>query len=139
MEERRLEEADEEALKVFRRGWCHGSEEFRKQLIEKMEKGLGDHHTGALHLEAAQARAERILAEELARLGWTAADLSKRRKSDPDKLAIAARLRKETTLTIKRIAVRLNLGSAKSAKTRMQEWMNNPQPAITSRQPSLGI
>src|SRR5437899_11635331 len=35
METRRLEETDEEALKVFRRGWCLGSEEFRKQMLEK--------------------------------------------------------------------------------------------------------
>src|SRR5438876_12247259 len=37
MEARRLEETDEEALKIFRRGWCLGGEEFRKEMLEKME------------------------------------------------------------------------------------------------------
>jgi len=138
MEARRLEETDEEALKVFRRGWCHGSEEFRRQLVEKMEGKLGENHAGALHFEATQARAERILAEELSRLGWTASDLARRRKNDPDKLAIAARLRKETTLTIKSIAAKVHLGSPKSAKTRMHERVN-AQSGSTAQQPHLGI
>ena len=138
MEARRLEESDEEALKVFRRGWCHGSEEFRRQLVEKMEGKLGENHAGALHFEATQARAERILAEELSRLGWTASDLARRRKNDPDKLAIAARLRRETTLTIKSIAAKVHLGSPKSAKTRMHE-RGNAQSGSTAHQPHLGI
>ena len=94
MEARRLEEADEEALKVFRRGWVLGSENFRRELLEKIDGKLGEHHAGALHLETALARADRIVGEELRRLGWTETDLAARRKSDPDKLAIAARLRK---------------------------------------------
>ena len=35
------------------------------------------------------------MAEELRRLGWTEGDLAQRRKNDPDKLAIAARMRRE--------------------------------------------
>jgi len=37
-----------------------------------------------------------------------------RAKSDPAKLALAARLRRETTLTIRQIAQRLAMGSWKS-------------------------
>ena len=110
----RLEEPDEESLKVFRRGWCLGSEEFRKQVLEKMEGNLGDNHAGELPRETASVRADRILAEELRRLGWTASDLVARRKTGPDKLAIASRLRKETTLTIKRIAAKAPLGTPNS-------------------------
>src|SRR5882724_739205 len=40
MEARRLAETDEEALKIFRRGWCLGGEEFRKEMLEKMEGKL---------------------------------------------------------------------------------------------------
>ncbi len=75
MEARRLEETDEESLKVFRRGWCLGSEEFRKQVLEEMEGKLGENHAGELHRETASARADRILAEELRRLGWTTSEL----------------------------------------------------------------
>ena len=69
MEVRRLEEMDEEASEAFRRGWCIGSERFRKEMLEKMEDKLGEHHSGELRLESAEAKAERIVAEELKRLG----------------------------------------------------------------------
>jgi hypothetical protein len=81
--------------------WCFGSEEFRAELVRRIEGGLGEHHSGALHLESSRARAEPIVAGELARFGWTELDLAARRKNAPEKLAIAARLRKETTLTVK--------------------------------------
>ena len=38
------------------------------------------------------------------------------RRSDPGKLTIAARLRSDTTLPIKRIAARMPIGTAKGAK-----------------------
>jgi hypothetical protein len=56
---------------------------------------------------------------------WKGRELTLRRKSDPGKLAIGERLRRETTLTIKTIAARANLGSAKSADARLHEWMRN--------------
>ena len=87
-----------------------------------MEGRLGEHHAGELRRESAEARGERILVEELARLGWQEADLRQRPKSDPEKLRIAARLRRETTLTIGWIAERLWLGTRKSATTRLQEY-----------------
>jgi hypothetical protein len=59
----------------------------------------------------------------LKRLGWKAGELAIRRKNDPGKLAMAGRLRPETTLTIKRIAERIHLGSSKSANARLHLWM----------------
>jgi hypothetical protein len=47
-------------------------------------------------------------------------------KSDPNKVQIAARLRKETTLSVKWIAARLHLGAWKSAKTRRQSITTQP-------------
>jgi hypothetical protein len=52
-----------------------------------------------------------ILAEELARRGWAAEDLSRRRKTDPEKVAIAQRLRRETPLSLRWIATTLHMGS----------------------------
>ena len=72
----------------------------------------------------ASAKAERIIAEELGKLGWAQSELSFRRKSDAAKLAIAARLRRETTLSLKAIASRLSLGSSKSANATLHHWMN---------------
>jgi hypothetical protein len=51
-----------------------------------------------LHRESAEAKAQEIIAEGLKRLGWRKNELSRRRKGDPSKLVIAARLRRETTL-----------------------------------------
>ncbi|MDB6040084.1 MAG: hypothetical protein JWM99_3925 [Verrucomicrobiales bacterium] len=82
---------------------------------------LGENHSGELRRESAEAKAERIINEELRRLGWVPADLSLRRKSDPAKLAMADRLRRETVLSVKLIAERLHLGSPKSARARLQE------------------
>jgi hypothetical protein len=48
---------------------------------------------------------------ELCRLGWKEPELATRRKNDPVKLAIPARLRKETTLSIKSIATHAQLGT----------------------------
>jgi hypothetical protein len=51
-----------------------------------------------------------------------------RRKSDPGKPALAARVRRETTLPLKAIAALAHLGTSKSANARLHEWMHgNPE------------
>jgi hypothetical protein len=49
--------------------------------------------------------------EELQRLKWSATDLKGRRKRDPEKIRIARRLRRETTMTLEWIANRLCMGA----------------------------
>ena len=117
MKRRRLEALDEEALKPLRRGWYLGSEQFKEQMLELMEGKLGGSHSGELHRETAEQRANRIIAEELARRGWPESELATRRRSDPGKLASAARLRSETTLPTKWIGARVQIGTAKGAKS----------------------
>jgi hypothetical protein len=117
MEARRLEEADDEALTPLRRGWCLGSEPFRQKMLELMDGKLSENHSGELHRETAEQKANRIISEELSRRGWAESDLATRRRSDPGKVAIAARLRKETTLPIKWIAARVQIGTTKGAKS----------------------
>ena len=58
---------DEEALEEFRGAWCVGSEAFRRECLEQMEGQVGENHPGQTRLETAEAKAERIIAEELAR------------------------------------------------------------------------
>jgi hypothetical protein len=94
-----------------------------------MESGLGEHHSWGLRLGSAEAKAERIVAEELKRLGWEEADLKSRREHDPDKLEIGARLRRETTLTIKAIAARVCLGTSKAANDHGNEQIRHRQDA----------
>ena len=63
------------------------------QMLAKLHEHLGEHHSGALKQESAELKAERIIAAELKRLGWSNSDLSLRLKGDPAKMAIALRLR----------------------------------------------
>ena len=78
-------------------------------------------------------RAERIIAEELATLGWKEEDLARRRKSDPAQLAMAARLRRETSMPLNRITARIHLGTSKSANAKVHQWIrNNPTTGVSS-------
>jgi hypothetical protein len=101
-----------------------GSGDFKQQMLER------EHHSGQLHLETAAARAEWIMADGLGRLGWTETDLAARRKSDPNKLAIAARLRRETTLTLRAITARVHLGTSKSANARLHQGHGRGQAIV---------
>ena len=136
MEARRLEGVAAESLTALRRGWCLGSEAFRQEKLEQMEGELGEHHAGELRLESGEAKAERLVGQELKRLGWKEADLAARRKNDPLKLAIAARLRKETTLTLKAIAARVHLGTSKGANANLHKWMRASASANQTRRHS---
>jgi hypothetical protein len=64
-----------------------------------------------LVVETPQAKAERIVAEELKRRKWDEKALTRRRKGNPGKLAIAQRLRRETTVTLGWVAKRLQMGT----------------------------
>jgi putative transposase len=111
MEARRAGESGVE-YKGLRRGWCFGGETFREELVAQMQEEMGQEHYGAERQETAEAKAERVVGEELKRLKWREADLRLRAKGDPGKLAIAARLRRETVMTVKWIAERLLMGTS---------------------------
>ena len=108
-------------------------------MLERMEGKLGEHHSGAMRLETAEAKADRIVREELVRLGWDAGQMHLQRKNDPRKLAIAARLRRETTLPLKAIAAKVGLGSSKSANATLHRWMAQRSETTPADVPNLGI
>jgi putative transposase len=122
MEGRRAEESDGEEWQAIRRGWCLGAPEFKASLLEKMERKLGDHHSGELKRESVEAKAERIITAELKRRHWTECDLEQCAKSAPEKLALAARLRRETTLKLPWISARLHMGTWKSLNAKLHRW-----------------
>ncbi|MCB1129434.1 MAG: hypothetical protein KDM81_23230, partial [Verrucomicrobiae bacterium] len=113
------QENDDAQREPVRRGWCLGGKGFRQGLLDRIEGKLGEHHAAELRAEGASAKAERIIGEELQRLGWTGADVERRQRTAPEKLELAARLRRETTLTIKELAQRLHPASWKSATTQL--------------------
>jgi hypothetical protein len=54
---------DRREAKKIERGWCHGSAQFRQELLAQMESNFGPHHGGTEKQESAQGKAERILVE----------------------------------------------------------------------------
>jgi hypothetical protein len=75
----------------------------------QMSGRMGEHHYGTERKESAEEKAERIVIEELRGLG--AVELGQRAKGDPVKIAVAVRLRGETTMTLKWISGRLQMGA----------------------------
>jgi hypothetical protein len=110
LEARREAEAVEE-FNAIRRGWCLGEETFRQELLAQMSQRMGAEHYGVERSETAAARAERIIAAELKRRRWPEAELRTRPKGHAAKVAMAARLRAETTQTVEWIAARLGMGT----------------------------
>ena len=93
----------------------------------------GESHSGELHRETAEQRANRIIAEELARKGWQESELAARRRRDPGKLTSAARLRSEPTLPIQWIAARVQIGTAKAAKSVLPHLAQSQDQRKTDR------
>ena len=110
MERRRGEDVRGEFKRV-ERGWCLGGEEFRQELLEQVDARPGPSHFGEAVQEAELARAERLVAEGLQRMGWRETDLQGRRKGEPGKVQLARELRSKTTMPLAWIAERLNMGS----------------------------
>jgi hypothetical protein len=112
MEARRAAELDKE-WKAVRRGWCLGGKEFRRDLLKEMRCWTGSNHGRQERRETEEAKAERLIAQELKRR-WTGADLARRRKDDGQKVMIALRMHQETTMTLRWIAKRLSMRVAGS-------------------------
>lgn len=110
MEHRRRQESPKTDWKAVERGWFWGDKEFKEQLLAQMHERRGDDY-GAELREADAVHAERVVAQELRRRGWREAEPTPRRKGDPEKVELAWRLRRETTMTLKWIAQRLKLGA----------------------------
>lgn len=109
--EARRQEGDNQEWGAIRRGWFFGDAELKEELLARASERVGPQHYGAERQESGEAKAERLVREELAKAGWLEADLGRRRKGDPDKVRIARRLRAETTMTLAWIAQRLQMGA----------------------------
>lgn len=113
MEARRAAELEGE-WRAVRRGWCLGGRQFRQELLAQMRERTGPNHGGEERRQTEEAWAEQRLAEEMKRRGWTPGDLAAHRKGDGQKIQMARSLRQETTMTLRWIADRLNMGTAGS-------------------------
>jgi hypothetical protein len=88
-----------------------GSEVFRQEVLAAVVERVGPSHYGAQRQETGFQKAERIVKEEIERLGWREDELWGRRKGHRAKVKIARRLRQETTMSLKWIAARLQIGT----------------------------
>ena len=110
MERRRGEESGAD-YEPIRRDWVLGSEAFRQELLAAVVERVGPSHYGAQRQETGLQKAERMVREEIERLGWDEDQLRARRKGHRAKVLLARRLRQETTMSLKWIAQRLQMGS----------------------------
>lgn len=103
MERRRREDVRGEFKRV-ERGWCLGGEEFRQELLEQVDARPGPSHFGEAVQEAELARAERLVAEGLQRMGWRETDLQGRRKGEPGKVQLGGVVNSPTPIRVFGIA-----------------------------------
>jgi REP element-mobilizing transposase RayT len=109
MELRRVSESTDDVRSVERQ-WILGSPEFRQELLAQLSRVLRSGHSGEAVREVTENQAERIIKEELEQRKLDDSKLPGLRKGDPVKVAIAQRLREETTMTLAWIAQRLQTG-----------------------------
>ena len=109
--EARRQEPNNAGETALRSGWRFGAEDFAAHLLDRLEFKTGEHHRPVERSETEEEKALRIIRSGLAELGWGERELRLTRKSDPNKLALARRLRAETAVSLKWIAMHLQMGS----------------------------
>jgi putative transposase len=102
---------DEEFRKLLHRGWRLGAQDFLERLQERITAPLSDNHDREQVAETMQARAARLLAQELTRHKLNPEALGALPKGDPLKIRLAEQLHRETPMTLRWIADRLQMGS----------------------------
>ncbi len=96
----------------IRRGWCFGAEEFREEMLEKIENLPGERvsFSGEEVRRHDEQEAERLLVEGMTVLGLKEDDLSTMRKGAEEKALLAWLMRKHTAVPNAWIAERLQMG-----------------------------
>ena len=104
----------EEPWKALRRGWYAGGEEFAAKLrsrIQGLVRGRRrESHSGAAKVEHGEQAAEQLLHQGMATLGLGPEDLARRPRVSARKAALAAWLRERTTVSLRWLSARLDMG-----------------------------
>ena len=80
-------------------------------MLGKWDGKTGEHHGRRERSETESEKARRLIASELARVGWSVEQLAREQKGATVKIAIARRLRQETTMPLKWIALEMRMGT----------------------------
>ena len=110
MEQRRIEPNVPQADQI-RRGWYFGAEDFLARLLDRLPGSVSEHHEARERNETDEERAEWMITARLKELRWARSELKTRRKGDRQKVCLARQLRRQTTVSLKWIAHRLEMGS----------------------------
>ena len=108
---------------------------FRQELLAAVVERVGPSHYGAQRQETGVQKAERIVKEEIGRWGWDDDELRARRKGHRATVMLARRLRRETTMSLKWIAQRLQMGSW----TYVSSLLKQPARALPQAQEVLPL
>lgn len=112
MEARRLEVDQPRVIdELRRRARRMGRETFLARRLDRLDGELTENHPALERGDTAEMKAERIIRSRLEEIGWSETDLHERGKCAPEKIRIAQQLRAETTLSLKRVAERLSMGT----------------------------
>jgi len=106
-------------------GVVSGGAQLREQVLEMMGGAMGEHHGGEAKCQTDEQKARRLVLEELEKRGWTEQELKKRRKTDALKVKMAARLRRETVMTLDWIARRLQMGCRHTVANCLKAYFYN--------------
>ena len=120
---------------VIRRGWCLGSATFRKELLASVGASASEPYRADARRETPEAKARRILHEELDKLGWPGAALAQRAKGDVRKVRMARRWRAETAVPLKWIAHELHMGTW----THVSNWLSGKKQTDPIKQTELNL
>jgi REP element-mobilizing transposase RayT len=109
----------EQQWKALRRGWYVGGEGFAGKLRNRIERLVSgcrrESHSGRDKREHGEQAAEQLLERGMATLGLTAADLALLRKGSAEKAALAGWLRERTTVSLRWVSQRLEMGHYSNA------------------------
>ena len=108
---------DQSLNSTLKRGWCFGSERFREKLLELVEtvlepKARNDNYAGSELRDHGEKTARRLIDEGLNVLELQPDQLAQLRKSDLRKTLIAHAVRSQTTVGLKWISKRLEMGTS---------------------------
>ena len=114
-----LEEAAESSVSsMLQRGWFLGSDEFRKELLQRLNKQVetrrvkpADGYNGPEWKDHGETRATQILAAGLKHFGLRLEELKQGRKGDPRKILLAGLIQAETTVRLDWITEHLRMGT----------------------------
>ena len=110
--------------KALRRGWYVGGDGFAARLrdqIDRLVRGCRrESHSGEVQREHGEQAAEQLLRKGLASLGLTKADLARLPKLAVEKAALGGWLRERTTVSLRWVSARLEMGHYTNASCRQR-------------------